>query len=164
LYNVLQKHPSFCIRYAPTYQDELFDQNDWYLFENLPVVIPVALGNQQRFTEVLIDDIGVKDYEEFIHEYIWLINYARKNECYQRPTGEEFSYAHVFGNLPHLRFTGLKLPCTRGFVEGHPWFYFGQRYYVGNKLHIPFHAKLHHSTQDPFVLSTLLKDFQDYSV
>ncbi|MEH1962459.1 MAG: CatA-like O-acetyltransferase [Nostoc sp.] len=150
LVQTLKNHFSFNLRLI---------ENQWYILDNPPVIIPVAVGGQDRFWEMLLENISQMSYPEFISQYRQKLERIRKGKG-QRVEPEIFSLSCGLGNLPNLQFTGLTLNWRRDEIIGQPYFYFGKRYWQNNQLFIPFAAKLHHACNDPFVFDLLIQDFQ----
>ncbi|MBN3926022.1 CatA-like O-acetyltransferase [Nostoc sp. NMS4] len=150
LVQTLKNHFSFHLRLI---------ENQWYILDNPPVTIPVAVGGQDRFWEMLLENISQMSYPEFISQYRQKLELIRKGKG-QRVEVETFSLSCCFGNLPNLQFTGLTLNWRRDEIIGQPYFYFGKRYWQNNQLFIPFAAQLHHACNDPFVFDLLIQDFQ----
>ena len=132
---------------------------DWYFIHNPPIIVPVAVGGQQRFFEIVLNDVMKLSVEEFCQVFHNAVQQARIGNG-QRATPEQFYFSIFFGNLPTLRFTGLTLHYRREVIDAQTLFYFGQRYSLDNRLYIPFAAKLHHATTDPFVLHELIAAWQ----
>lgn len=132
---------------------------DWYFIHNPPIVIPVAVGGQQRFFEIVLDDVIKLPLSDFCQQFHSAVKQARDGKG-QRATPEQFYFSTFFGNLPNLKFTGLTLHYRHCAVDAQTLFYFGQRYTLNERLYIPFAAKLHHATTDPFVLNELISAWQ----
>ncbi|MCC5632968.1 hypothetical protein LC613_36145 [Nostoc sphaeroides CHAB 2801] len=150
LVQTLKNHFSFKLRLI---------KNQWYILDNPPVIIPVAVGGQDRFWEMLLENISQMSYPEFISQYCQKLEQIRNGKG-QRAEPETFLLSYFFGNLPNLQFTGLTLHWRKDEIIGQPYFYFGKRYWQNNQLFIPFAAKLHHACNDPFVFDLLIQDFQ----
>lgn len=146
----LKDHLSFKLRLVDT---------QWYVIENPPLLIPVAVGGQQRFVELVLDNVSLLDYAEFSTLYQQQLQQARAGNG-RRATAEEYYFSHFFGNLPNLQFTGLTLHYRQGDIAGNTFFYFGKRYPIAQRLYIPLAVKLHHACTDPYVLDLLLQDLQ----
>jgi chloramphenicol O-acetyltransferase type A len=149
LMQTLKNHFSFNLRRV---------ENQWFILDNPPVMIPVAVGGKDRFREMLLENISQVSYPDFIIQYRQKLDQIRNEEC-PRATAEAYSLAYFIGNLPNLQFTGLTLSWGKPEIVGHTRFYFGKRYWQNNQLFIPFAAKLHHANTDPFVLNLLIEDF-----
>ena len=147
---ILKTHLSFKLRLV---------NDTWYIIHNPPVLIPVAVGGQQRFFELVLNDVALLDYPQFSVLYRQELEKIRAGQG-QRATAESFYFSHFFGNLPNLQFTGLTLHYRQENISGQTMFYFGKRYEVAEKMYIPLSVKLHHACTDPFVLDLLLQDFQ----
>jgi chloramphenicol O-acetyltransferase type A len=133
-------------------------KNQWFVLDNPPVVIPVAVNGKDRFREMVLENISQSSYQEFIVQYRQKLDCIR-NDRGQRTTPETFLLSCFLGNLPNLQFTGLTLHSQQTEITGQPHFYFGKRYWQNNQLFIPLAAKLHHASQDPWVLDLLIQDF-----
>lgn len=149
LVQTLKNHFSFNLRRI---------ENQWFILDNPPVMIPVAVGGEDRFREMLLENISQISYPDFIIQYRQKLDEIR-NKKSQRATAEAFSLSYFIGNLPNLQFTGLTLSWQKPEIVGHTRFYFGKRYWQNNQLFMPFAAKLHHANTDPFVLDLLIQDF-----
>jgi chloramphenicol O-acetyltransferase type A len=149
LVQTLKNHFSFNLRRI---------DNQWFILDNPPVMIPVAVGGQDRFREMLLENISQTSYPDFIIQYRQKLDEIRNGKV-ERATEEAFSLSYFIGNLPNLQFTGLTLSWQKPEIVGHTRFYFGKRYWQNNQLFIPFAAKLHHANTDPFVLDLLIQDF-----
>ncbi|NES65010.1 MAG: hypothetical protein F6K24_06990, partial [Okeania sp. SIO2D1] len=42
---------------------------EWYVFKNLPVYFPVAIGGEDRFKDVIINDVIFMDWTKFCRVY-----------------------------------------------------------------------------------------------
>jgi chloramphenicol O-acetyltransferase len=146
----LKNHFSFKLRLV---------NGHWYIIHNPPVLIPVAVGGQQRFFELILNDTVQLDYPQFSRLYRQELDKARAGHG-ELASVESYCFSHFFGNLPNLQFSGLTLHYRQTPILGQTMFYFGKRYELDGKLYIPFAVKLHHACTDPFVLDLLLQDFQ----
>ncbi|NJK33026.1 MAG: hypothetical protein HC927_11780 [Deltaproteobacteria bacterium] len=153
LLDTLREHPAFNLRLV---------EGNWYLLRNPSLYFPVAVGGRQRFCDVLLDDVVGLAWSEFAARYRAGVERAMQGSF--APVSDlEFLLSTFVGNLPGLRFTGLTLHSV---VHAHtkPFFYFGRRYYsaggsaAGERLLVPFAAKLHHATSDLYVLDRLIQD------
>ncbi|MBL1209658.1 CatA-like O-acetyltransferase [Geminocystis sp. GBBB08] len=151
LVKILPNHFCFNLR--------LFE-NNWYILDNPPIVIPIAIGGKERFSEMVLEDVNQLSYNDFIRQYRWNLENIRKGEG-KRVEAVTYLLSCFIGNLPNLRFTSLTLHWQKNLIEGQPMFYFGERYWKKEKLYIPLAVKLHHSVTDPFVYSLLIQDFQN---
>lgn len=131
----------------------------WWVLENAPIVVPVAVGGEMRFCELLLQNACYQSLAEFAGQYRNQLNAARTG-CVQRMDPHTFLTASFIGNLPKLQFTALKLHWRKTDIQCQPSFYFGQRYQVGERLMMPLAIKLHHACADPFVLNALIEDFR----
>lgn len=131
----------------------------WFVLENAPIVVPVAVGGEMRFCELLLQDACRQTLPEFALQYRDQLDAARTGGA-PRMAPLTFLAATLMGNHPQLQFTGLKLHWRKGDIQCQPCFYFGQRYSLGERLMIPMAIKLHHACADGFVLNALLEDFR----
>lgn len=151
LAQALAGHPSFNLRKI---------DGTWYRLDNPPIFVPVAVGGDERFQTLLLEDTYRQDLATFSAAYRdGLARVRAPNEATAGPS-DIFSYAHFMGNLSNLRFTGLTLHWRPSQMVGQSFFYFGQRYEVGRQMLIPLSVRLHHSCTDPFVLNELIEAFQ----
>jgi chloramphenicol O-acetyltransferase len=148
---ILPLHPCFNLRLI---------EKKWYIINNPPIIVPVAVGGKERFAEMVLENISKLSYREFVEKYSVLLKTIREGKG-KRPQITTFLLSCPIGNLPNLQFTGLTLHWQKNAIEGQPMFYFGKRYWQQDKLYIPFAAKLHHGTTDPYVLDLLIQDFQN---
>jgi chloramphenicol O-acetyltransferase len=146
----LKNHLSFKLRLV---------NDTWYIIHNPPIFIPVAIGGHLRFSELVLNNVTLLDYQEFSALYRQELNKARAGQERQA-TAEDFYFSYSFGNLPNLQFTGLTLHYRQENISGQTMFYFGKRYEQAGKMYIPLAVKLHHACTDPFVLDLFLQDFQ----
>lgn len=151
LARTLACHPSFNLRKV---------DGAWYILHNPPVFVPVAVGGRWRFQEMLLEDTYRMEYADFVPYYEDNLCKARSFDLTRGNASEQFHLAHSIGNLPNLQFTGLTLHWHATRMIGQPFFYFGKRYAVDDKLFIPLAAKLHHACTDPLVFDQLIQDFQ----
>jgi chloramphenicol O-acetyltransferase type A len=150
LAQTLARYPDFNLRRV---------NGEWYQLHNPPIFVPVAVGGDLRFQEMVLEDVYRRDYADFIAQYRAALHRARREPASrQRETGRYFYLGHLIGNLPTLQFSALTLHWREG-IAGHTAFYFGKRYWNGERLLMPFAAQLHHACTDPFLLDGLLQDF-----
>ena len=150
LAQTLASHPSLNLRWL---------DGAWYVLRNPPIYIPVAVGGEARFREIVLEDVYQQSYPDFLENYLRRLQEARQTDFKPANTSDVFRYAHFMGNLPYLRFTGLTLHWRSDQMVGQSFFYFGQRYSEGARLMVPLAVKLHHSCSDPLLLNALLDDF-----
>ncbi len=144
----LTDHPAFGLRCI---------DGSWYLLRNPGLYIPVAVGGRERFCDVLLEDVVGLDWTSFVDRYRAGIDAARSGRF--TPVSDlQFALSTFIGSLPGLRFTGLTLHAVHHGTTK-PFFYFGQRYALGDRLQVPFAVKLHHSTGDLYVLDLMVQDF-----
>lgn len=134
-------------------------EGEWCVLENAPIVVPVAIGGQMRFCELLLENVSQQSLAEFAGQYRRQLEAARAGQV-PRMGPLTFLAACLMGNLPQLQFTALKLHWRKGDIQGQPNFYFGQRYTQDGRLMIPLAAKLHHACTDPFVLNRVIDEFR----
>lgn len=149
LMSAMQAHTSFKLRKAGS---------EWLVLENAPVVVPVAVGGEVRFAEVLLQDPTRQSLPEMIANYRRLLDAARNGER-QRMSADTFLAACFIGNLPQLQFSALSLHWRHTPIQCQPCFYFGRRYLQGDRMLIPLAAKLHHACTDPHTFNALIEDF-----
>ncbi|MBE9174344.1 hypothetical protein IQ225_01600 [Synechocystis salina LEGE 06155] len=136
-----------------------YDNQQWYVLDNPPAMVSVAIGGKQRFSEMLLENVVQLSYKEFSELYSEKLAQIRAG-YYQRAEYDTFCLACIFGNLPNLRFTALSVHYRRETIQGQPWFYFGQRYQHHDRLLIPLCFKIHHANTDPLVLDQAISQFQ----
>ncbi|BDD11586.1 hypothetical protein FUAX_40180 (plasmid) [Fulvitalea axinellae] len=131
----------------------------WYIFANLPVFMPVAIGGEARFGQILLENPVKMTLNEFFASYRKDIDRALLGEVFE--TLDEWTWAnsHFVGNLPNLQFSGFQLHTPKD-KSGRPFFYFGKRYTQEGKTMIPMLLAFDHSNLDPFVISSFMEDFQ----
>ena len=134
-------------------------KGEWWVLENAPIAVPVAIGGEMRFCELLLQNTSKQSLSEFAGQYRLQLNAAR-NGGVPRMAPHTFHTACFIGNLPQLSFTALNLHWRKSNIQCQPCFYFGKRYPQGERLMIPLAIKLHHACTDPFVLNALIEDFQ----
>lgn len=149
LAKTLANHPSMNLR-------RIDDQ--WYLLHNPPIFVPVAIGGEERFRAMVLDDVYQQSYPDFVDNYLHQLQRVRQSTG-KTGTSDVFRYAQLIGNLPYLRFSALTLHWRPDQMVGQSYFYFGQRYQQDDRLLIPLAAKLHHACTDPLMLNELLSDF-----
>lgn len=130
----------------------------WYRLGNPPIFIPVAVGGDDRFRSLVLEDVYRQDLATFSARYRDRLAHVRA-EGEDAGANDAFRLAHFIGNLSNLRFTGLTLHWRPAQMVGQSFFYFGQRYADGGRMLIPLSVRLHHSCTDPFVLNQLIEDF-----
>ncbi|MFO7630747.1 MAG: CatA-like O-acetyltransferase [Prochlorococcaceae cyanobacterium] len=150
LLQTLAKHTSFLMRKL---------DGEWWVVENPPLVVPVAVGGAQRFVELVLPDGIGSSWESYAASYAEQLGCLRAGVV-QRADWNAFSLGVLFGNLPNLAFTGLTLHSHSDDAAGRCSFYAGQRQWQGDRLVMPLAVKLHHATSDPWVLDQLLKDWR----
>jgi chloramphenicol O-acetyltransferase type A len=68
LIQTLKNHICFNLR---------FFQNQWFILDNPPVMVPVAVGGKQRFWEILRENVSQIGYQEFVTQYRHKLDEAR---------------------------------------------------------------------------------------
>ena len=131
----------------------------WYLFDNLPVFAPIAVGGEARFSEVLLEDVAIQPLDDFFGYYRSVIKAATFREEFAPLPHIIWACSHFIGNLPNLQFSAFTLHMPR-MNFGRPFFYFGKRYQQGNPTMIPLTIAFDHANLDPFVLSAFMEDFE----
>lgn len=130
---------------------------EWYLFKNIPVFFPIAVGGENRFKNVIINDVILMDWPTFCRVYRESIENSKNDGGFVSELIWEISY--FIGNLPYLNFTSLQI--HRGTQKsGRPLFYFGQRHTLYQKQTVPLSVTLDHSNADPYVLNQLMETYQ----
>ncbi|NKC15160.1 MAG: hypothetical protein GKR94_24105 [Gammaproteobacteria bacterium] len=131
-------------------------EGNWYLFNNLPVHMPLAVGGDLRFKDVILENVISMDWKTF-------------SQCYRQaidtPTNEigtldqlVWAISIFIGNLPNLNFTSFQI--HRGTVKtGRPLFYFGQRQQDDSRYSAPLSISFDHANADPYVLDRLLRNY-----
>ncbi len=130
---------------------------EWYLFKNLPVYFPIAVGGEDRFKDVMINDVTFMDWAKFSRVY---------RNSIQSPTDIGsiptliWEISHFIGNLPALNFTSFQI--HRGIRNAaRPIFYFGQRYNLQQRQKVPVSVTFDHANADPYVLNNLIQTYQN---
>jgi chloramphenicol O-acetyltransferase len=150
LLQTLARHPGFLLRQL---------DGAWWVVENPPLVVPVAVGGRQRFVELVLPDVIGSSWESFAARYAAQLAHLRGGAL-QRADWTAYNLGIFFGNLPHLAFTSLTLHTHGGDAPGRCTFYAGQRHWQGERLIMPLAVKLHHATSDPWLLDQLLADWR----
>lgn len=150
LARALACQPSFNLRWV---------DGEWFRLHNPPIFVPVAVGGETRFRDLLLEGVKDLDYAAFLAVYQRQLEAARRPDGLRPDHSQGFRFAHFIGNLPYLRFTALSLHWRADQTIGQSIFYFGQRYREGERLMLPLSVKLHHACTDPLVLNELLADF-----
>ena len=132
---------------------------EWYLFKNLPVYFPIAVGGEERFKDVIINDVILMDWTRFARVYRESIQYRKIDIGSLSSLTWEIS--HFIGNLPALNFTSFQI--HRGILNtGRPLFYFGKRYDDWEqKKNVPLSITFDHANADPYVLNNLMQTYQN---
>ena len=142
-------HWTFCTRKI---------DGEWYLFKNPPVFFPIAVGGEDRFKHVIINDVTLMDWTKFSKVYRESIQYPKMDvDSFPQLI---WAISHFIGNLPALNFTSFQF--HRGSMKtGRPLFYFGQRYNLQQRLKVPVSITLDHANADPYVLNELIQTYQN---
>lgn len=146
-----KKHP--CFRYRKI-------QGQWYIFDELPLSIPIAVGGDVRFADLNLEPITNTKLEAFFTEYRSSQDalFAQTDKK-ARTSGAYWENSWFIGNLPHLQFTAFQLHKPN-MENGKPFFYFGKRYMQEGKKMTPLSIYFDHANLDPFLLSAYMHDFQ----
>lgn len=150
LMQTLADHPVFLLRRL---------EQQWWWIGNPPLLVPVAVGGQQRFVELVLDDVIGEPWPSFAARYQQRLAALRAGEI-SRASAEQYNLGVFIGNLPRLPFTGLSLHSHSGDAAGRCTFYVGQRSSRDGVVTMPLAVQLHHATADPFVLQQLLDDWR----
>ncbi|WP_018691843.1 hypothetical protein [Algicola sagamiensis] len=133
--------------------------NDWYVFKNLPVYFPIAIGGDARFKDALIENVVQMEWPEFVMQYRKTITEPADLTGTMDPL--IWSISSFIGNLPDLDFSAFQIHRAKK-LSGRPYFYFGKRKWVNEEYTAPLSVNMDHANADPFVLSELLQTFQSY--
>lgn len=148
LIQAMKLHPRFWYR----------DINgDWYLFKNLPLVFPVAVGGKERLQDVTIEGVCKMDWNTFSATYRDALDNARSKQAPFQTAGFLWNFAILIVNLPKLQFTSLRIQSVRERL-GRPAFCFGRRYESGGRLLTPFYVQSDHANLDPIELDAMITD------
>lgn len=139
------------------FQLRYLDQQ-WYVLDNPPIMITVAVGGKDRFWEMLLENVYQLNYPDFREYYYQQLNEIRAGKG-QRADYNTFCLSSIFGNLPNLQFSGLTIQYRLEKIQGQPWFYFGKRYWLNEQLLIPLCARFHHANTDPLLFDQLITHF-----
>jgi len=131
----------------------------WYLFNNLPIFTPIAVGGDLRFKDVIIENSTELSWIEFAQAYRNEIN--NKNARLEILPQKVWALCPFIGNLPNMNFTSFQVHRNR-LKTGRPLFYFGQRAQTADSLFVPLSISIDHANADPFVLDRLISSFQSY--
>lgn len=150
LLKTIKRHPCFAWK---------FIGDRWYLIDNPPLFLPIAVGGKERFGEIIIDNATKLEWLQFSQTY-----QINKNNIFKNPTlaNDRFYAYHLgqfIGNLPNLDFSSFVIHSSR--KTSQCFFYFGKRTHdieLG-RLTVPLAIKFHHSNTDPFVIDLLIKDY-----
>ncbi len=132
--------------------------DEWYRFDNLPVYIPVLVGNAFRFQEFFLEDVMESNWKAFSSAYTDNIERVRNNlDQFKVISPIIFNLATHIGNLSYLNFTGFTLHGVD--ATGRNLFYFGKRTELNDKWNQPLNVTIDHTTADPYILNLLIEDF-----
>jgi len=131
----------------------------WYLFNNLPIFTPIAVGGDLRFKDVIIENSTELSWIEFAQEYRNEVN--NENAQLEILPQKVWALCPFIGNLPNMNFTSFQVHRNR-LKTGRPLFYFGQRVQTTESLFVPLSISIDHANADPFVLDRLISSFQNY--
>ena len=145
-----KKHPYF--RYRKI-------QDEWYIFDELPIYAPVGIGGDARFGNLILEPSSLHSLDGFFYHYRSALSKLFDDSTFEVLNPTIWKNAWFIGNLPNLQFTGYQLH-TSVVSSGRPFFYFGKRYEQDGKLFNPLLVAFDHSNLDPFVLSAFMEDFQ----
>lgn len=131
----------------------------WYLFNNLPIFTPIAVGGDLRFKDVIIENSTELSWIEFAQAYRNEIN--NENAQLEILPQKVWALCPFIGNLPNMNFTSFQVHRNR-LKTGRPLFYFGKRVQTADSLFVPLSISIDHANADPFVLDRLISSFQSY--
>nr|WP_289847725.1 CatA-like O-acetyltransferase [Pseudoalteromonas sp. C2R02] len=131
----------------------------WYLFTNLPIFTPIAVGGDLRFKDVIIENSTELSWQEFAQAYRNEIN--NENAQLEILPQKVWALCPFIGNLPNMNFTSFQVHRNR-LKTGRPLFYFGKRVQTADSLFVPLSISIDHANADPFVLDRLISSFQSY--
>ena len=131
----------------------------WYLFNNLPIFTPIAVGGDLRFKDVIIENSTELSWQEFAQAYRNEIN--NENAQLEILPQKVWALCPFIGNLPNMNFTSFQVHRNR-LKTGRPLFYFGKRVQTADSLFVPLSISIDHANADPFVLDRLISSFQSY--
>ncbi|WP_196885059.1 CatA-like O-acetyltransferase [Aureivirga sp. CE67] len=154
MWNIVQagkKHPFF--RYRKI-------QGKWYIFEELPLYAPIAVGGDARFSDLSLEPFVHTKVEDFFLTYRSTQDKLFSQAKFSTVSDVYWENAWFIGNLPHLQFTGFQIHSS-SIKNGKPFFYFGKRYKQDSKEMIPLLIAFDHSNLDPLLLSAYMEDFQN---
>ncbi|MCL3781484.1 hypothetical protein EMN47_13925 [Prolixibacteraceae bacterium JC049] len=134
-------------------------QDEWYIFDELPLYSPVAIGGDARFADLKLEPFVNTKLEEFFPIYRATQNKLFDDGVFTPLSPVYWQNAWFVGNLPNLQFTGFQLHSS-AIKNGRPFFYFGKRFRQDGKQMIPLLVAFDHSNIDPYVLSAFMADFQ----
>ena len=130
---------------------------EWYLFKNIPVYFPIVVGGNNRFKNVIINDIIFMNWTKFCRVYRDSIENSNDLGSFSKLTWE---ISHFIGNLPYLNFTSFQMHHATQ-KTGRPIFYFGQRYNLYQRQTVPLSITFDHANTDPYLLNKLMQTYQN---
>lgn len=146
----MDKHP--CFRYRKI-------EGEWYCFNNLSVFSPIAVGGNNRFSDIQIENVAKDSLIDFMKNYKAHVNQALASQADFSPIHPlVWAASHFIGNLPNLQFTGMQMHSSV-IDSGRPLFYFGKRYREGASWKVPLSITFDHSNIDFYILSAYMEDF-----
>lgn len=138
---------------------------DWYLFKNLPLYFPIAIGGAARFKDVFIENVTSLNWSDFARDYRFAIENTGKS--FEQADPLSWGVATFIGNLPYLNFSSFTIHRSN-LKMARPYFYFGQRRLYNDagsgelsRYEVPMSITIDHANADPFILDVLLKTFQE---
>lgn len=136
-----------------------FLDGKWYEFASIPLYVPVAVPEPERFRSALLENVETLSLQSFFDVYTAQIKTVQ-DLPWERNEIDPFLFeiSLFIGNLPKLQFTSLA-PHQRSLKTGAPLIYFGKRYRQDGKLLVPLFFGGDHSTFDPVILGHVLDEF-----
>ncbi len=152
MWNLLQS-----LREFPCFHWRYID-GQWFEVRNPPLFCPIAVDSPVRFVNLILEDAFNLAWDEFAETWVALKRNIQAEGAFKSSDSAIFGFSQFIGNLPHLHFTSLTLHQPAGFCQ--PFFYFGaRRSYPTGSMIMPFAAKFHHSSCDPYVFDRLLQNY-----
>jgi len=131
----------------------------WYLFDNLPIFTPIAVGGDLRFKDVIIENSTQLTWQEFANSYRDEIN--NENAQLEILPQKVWALCPFIGNLPNMNFTSFQVHRNT-LKTGRPLFYFGKRTQIAENISVPLSISIDHANADPYVLDRLMSSFQNF--
>ncbi|GAL20382.1 hypothetical protein JCM19235_3384 [Vibrio maritimus] len=137
-------------------------EGNWFLFEHLPVYIPIAIGGDARFGNMNLQPPTKMSLKQFLSHYREELNtiLEGKSRPFEVEDSKLWGLSWFVGNLPNIDFSSLSLHKSN-IPSGRPLFYFGKRKEVEGKVTIPMFISFDHSNLDPLLVSQFVSDFED---